>query len=113
VLDRDRHVHDVTIDPRDQNTLRSGFESSAWNQTTAVKTGRAYLALTSNGDIAIPDPATAKKFTSQPSAGRLAWLVDGENRLLDIVTPELQLDDSAGIAWRERDIRILWKVPPR
>jgi photosystem II stability/assembly factor-like uncharacterized protein len=31
VLDRDQHVYDVTIDPRDANTLyAAGFESSAW-----------------------------------------------------------------------------------
>lgn len=31
VLDRDRHVYDVTIDPRDANILyAAGFESSAW-----------------------------------------------------------------------------------
>jgi hypothetical protein len=31
VLDRDQHIYDVTIDPRDANILyASGFESSAW-----------------------------------------------------------------------------------
>jgi photosystem II stability/assembly factor-like uncharacterized protein len=31
VLDRDRHVYDVTIDPRNPNTLyAAGFESTAW-----------------------------------------------------------------------------------
>jgi photosystem II stability/assembly factor-like uncharacterized protein len=31
VLERDRHIYDVTIDPRDPRTLyASGFESSAW-----------------------------------------------------------------------------------
>ncbi len=31
VLERDRHIYDVTIDPMDHRTLyASGFESSAW-----------------------------------------------------------------------------------
>src|SRR6266850_5121263 len=40
------------------------------NQTTAVKAGREYLALTSNGGIAsFPTPKTPKKFTLQHLAG--------------------------------------------
>ena len=34
VLDRDQHIYDVTIDPRDTNILyASGFESSAWRSS--------------------------------------------------------------------------------
>jgi photosystem II stability/assembly factor-like uncharacterized protein len=34
VLDRDQHVYDVTVDPRDANILyASGFESSAWRSS--------------------------------------------------------------------------------
>jgi hypothetical protein len=34
VLDRDQHIYDVTIDPRDANILyASGFESSAWRSS--------------------------------------------------------------------------------
>ena len=34
VLDRDQHIYDVTVDPRDANVLyASGFESSAWRST--------------------------------------------------------------------------------
>ena len=34
VLDRDQHIYDVTVDPRNANTLyAAGFESSAWRST--------------------------------------------------------------------------------
>ena len=34
VLDKDRHIYDITIDPRDANVLyAAGFESSAWRST--------------------------------------------------------------------------------
>src|SRR5712664_4545444 len=48
------------------------------NQTTAVKTGRAYLDLTSSGDIAsFPTPKTPRKFTSLHLAeafGMARWM---------------------------------------
>jgi len=38
VLDRDQHIYDVTIDPRDTNILyASGFESSAWRSSDRGK----------------------------------------------------------------------------
>ena len=34
MLDRDQHIYDVTVDPRNANTLyAAGFESSAWRST--------------------------------------------------------------------------------
>ncbi len=34
VLDRDQHIYDVTVDPRDANILyAAGFESSAWRSS--------------------------------------------------------------------------------
>src|SRR6266852_4351767 len=48
------------------------------NQTTAVKTGHAYLDLTSSGDIAsFPTPKTPRKFTSLHLAeafGMARWM---------------------------------------
>ena len=93
VLDRDRHVYDVTIDPRDAKKLyASGFESSAWKSNDR---GENWVRIPGFnfkwGHRVIPDPEDPKKvYITTFGGGVWHGSVDGEDRPLDIVTPELQ-----------------------
>jgi len=84
------------------------------NQATAGKTGRAYPALTLNGDIAsFPIPKIPKKFTSQPLAGAFGmapWM----GKIVHWTSLRLSFsrDGSAGIFWQKRDKKSPWKVLP-
>ncbi len=93
VLDRDRHVYDVTIDPRDAKTLyASGFESSAWKSNDRGERWARIPGFNFKwGHRVIPDPEDPKKVYITTFGGGV-WhsFVDGEDRPLDIVTPELQ-----------------------
>jgi photosystem II stability/assembly factor-like uncharacterized protein len=92
VLDRDRHVYDVTIDPRNADVLyASGFESSAWRSTDRgghwtripgfnFKWGHRVIL-----DPTDPDSIYITTFGGSIWHGR----VDGESRIVDIATPEL------------------------
>ena len=52
-LDRDRHVYDVTIDPRNSSILyATGSNRPRGNHPIAANTGRAFRALISSGVIA-------------------------------------------------------------
>lgn len=92
VLDRDRHVYDVTIDPRDPNVLyAAGFESSAWKSSDRGETWTRIPGFNFKwGHRVIPDPDDAKKIYITTFGGGV-WhgSVEGEDRPLDIVTPEL------------------------
>jgi photosystem II stability/assembly factor-like uncharacterized protein len=93
VLDRDRHVYDVTVDPRDPRILyASGFESSAWKSDDRGENWTRIPGFNFKwGHRVIPDPADPKKvYITTFGGGVWHGSVDGENRLLDIVTPELQ-----------------------
>jgi photosystem II stability/assembly factor-like uncharacterized protein len=92
VLDRDQHVYDVTIDPRDAKVLYAcGFESSAWRSTDA---GEHWTRIPGYnfkwGHRVIPDPENAMKVYITTFGGSV-WhgAVDGEDRPLDIATPEM------------------------
>jgi photosystem II stability/assembly factor-like uncharacterized protein len=93
VLDRDRHVYDVTIDPRDARILyASGFESSAWKSNNH---GESWMRIPGFnfkwGHRVIADPEDPKKvYITTFGGGVWHGSVDGENRPVDIVTPELQ-----------------------
>ena len=93
ILDRDRHVYDVTIDPRDAKKLyASGFESSAWKSNDR---GENWVRIPGFnfkwGHRVIPDPEDPKKvYITTFGGGVWHGSVDGEDRPLDIVTPELQ-----------------------
>jgi photosystem II stability/assembly factor-like uncharacterized protein len=93
VLGRDRHVYDVTLDPRDARILyASGFESSAWKSNDRGKSWTRIPGFNFKwGHRVIPDPEDSKKIYITTFGGGV-WhgSVDGENRPLDIVTPELQ-----------------------
>src|ERR1700674_5477332 len=78
------------------------------NRATAAKAGRAYLALTSNGDIAsFLTLKTPKKFTSQPSAGAFGMVLWMEE-IVHWTSSRLRfcLGDSAHRAWRDCPTRI-------
>src|SRR5712691_1216909 len=73
------------------------------NQTTAGKTGRAYLDLTLNGDIAsFPIPRTPKKFTSQRLAGA-SGMAPWMEKIVHWTSlrPSFSLDGSAETYWRK------------
>ena len=93
VLDRDRHVYDVAIDPRDARILyASGFESSAWKSSDRGENWTRIPGFNFKwGHRVIPDPEDPKKvYITTFGGGVWHGSVDGENRPLDIVTPELQ-----------------------
>jgi photosystem II stability/assembly factor-like uncharacterized protein len=93
VLDRDRHVYDVTIDPRDARMLyASGFESSAWKSNNHGESWTRIPGFNFKwGHRVIADPEDPKKvYITTFGGGVWHGSVDGENRPLDIVTPELQ-----------------------
>src|SRR6267378_637210 len=93
VLDRDRHVYDVSIDPRDAKILyASGFESSAWRSNDRGESWTRIPGFNFKwGHRVIPDPEDPKRvYITTFGGGVWHGSVDGENRPLDIVTPELQ-----------------------
>jgi photosystem II stability/assembly factor-like uncharacterized protein len=93
VLDRDRHVYDVAIDPRDARILyASGFESSAWKSNDRGESWTRIPGFNFKwGHRVIPDPEDPKKvYITTFGGGVWHGSLDGENRPLDIVTPELQ-----------------------
>jgi len=93
ILDRDRHVYDVTIDPRNSKVLyAAGFESSAWKSLDRGEHwGRIPGFNFKWGHRVIPDPEDARKvYITTFGGGVWHGSVDGENRSVDIATPELQ-----------------------
>jgi photosystem II stability/assembly factor-like uncharacterized protein len=93
VLDRDRHIYDITIDPRDRNILYAdGFESSAWR---SVDRGEHWTRIAGFnfkwGHRVIPDSQNPNMVYITTFGGGV-WYgsVDGEDRPLDIMTPQLQ-----------------------
>ena len=93
VLERDRHIYDVTIDPRDANTLyAAGFESSAWRSTDRGENWMRIPGFNFKwGHRVIPDPDNPKMIYITTFGGGV-WYgsADGEDRPLDIMTPQLQ-----------------------
>jgi photosystem II stability/assembly factor-like uncharacterized protein len=93
VLDRDRHVYDVTIDPRNPDLLyAAGFESSAWRSTDR---GEHWTRIPGYnfkwGHRVIPDPDDPAKVYVTTFGGSV-WhgRVDGADQPVDIMTPQLQ-----------------------
>lgn len=92
-LDRDRHVYDVTIDPRDAKILyAAGFESSAWRSTDRGEHWKRIPGFNFKwGHRVIPDPEDRQKvYITTFGGGVWHGSVNGEDRPLDIATPELQ-----------------------
>ncbi|MDP9338538.1 MAG: hypothetical protein M3P45_06685 [Acidobacteriota bacterium] len=93
VLDRDRHVYDVIIDPRDAKILyAAGFESSAWRSTDQGITWSRIPGFNFKwGHRVTPDPADVKKvYITTFGGGVWHGSVDGEDRAVDITTPEMR-----------------------
>lgn len=92
VLDRDQHVYDVTIDPRDAKVLYAcGFESSAWRSSDAGEHWSRIPGYNFKwGHRVIPDPEDAMKVYITTFGGSV-WhgAVNGEDRPVDISTPEM------------------------
>ncbi len=92
VLDRDRHVYDVTVDPRDPQVLyAAGFESSAWRSADRGEHWTRIPGFNFKwGHRVIPDPADPKKVYVTTFGGSV-WhgLVNGSPQAVDIATPEL------------------------
>jgi len=93
VLDRDRHIYDVTIDPQDANILyAAGFESSVWRSTDRGEHWTRIPGFNFKwGHRVIPDPQNPKMVYITTFGGGV-WYgsVDGEDRPLDIMTSQLQ-----------------------
>jgi photosystem II stability/assembly factor-like uncharacterized protein len=93
VLDRDRHVYDVTIDPRNPDLLyAAGFESSAWRSTDRGEHWTRIPGFNFKwGHRVIPDPEDPAKVYITTFGGSV-WhgRVDGERKPVDIMTPQLQ-----------------------
>jgi len=89
VLDKDRHIYDVTIDPRDPNVIyAAGFESSAWR---SADRGLHWTRIPGFnfkwGHRVVPDPLNPNEVYVTTFGGSV-WhgAIDGQQRGGDIAT---------------------------
>jgi hypothetical protein len=92
VLDRDQHVYDVTIDPRDPNLLYAcGFSSSAWRSEDRGLTWRRIRGYNFKwGHRVVPDPGDPEMIFVTTFGGSV-WYgpARGDPKAVeDIVTPQ-------------------------
>jgi photosystem II stability/assembly factor-like uncharacterized protein len=93
VLDRDRHVYDVTIDPRNPKILyAAGFESSAWRSSDRGEHWTRIPGFNFKwGHRVIPDPEDPHKvYITTFGGGVWHGSVTEDDRPLDIATPQLK-----------------------
>jgi len=93
VLDRDRHIYDVTIDARDPKILyAAGFESSAWRSTDRGEHWSRIPGFNFKwGHRVIPDPSDPQKvYITTFGGGVWHGTITNDDRPLDIATPELR-----------------------
>jgi photosystem II stability/assembly factor-like uncharacterized protein len=92
VLDKDRHIYDVTIDPQDPNVLyAAGFESSAWRSADrGLHWNRIPGFNFKWGHRVIPDPLHPDDVYITTFGGSV-WhgAISGQQRGADIATPVL------------------------
>jgi len=92
VLDKDRHIYDVTIDPQDPNVLyATGFESSAWRSADrGLHWTRVPGFNFKWGHRVIPDPLHRDEVYITTFGGSV-WhgAINGQGRDADIATPVL------------------------
>jgi photosystem II stability/assembly factor-like uncharacterized protein len=93
VLEKDRHIYDVTIDPSDSSILyAAGFESSAWR---SADRGLHWTRIPGFNfkwaQRVIPDPLDHNKIYITTFGGSV-WhgSINGEGRAVDIATPALE-----------------------
>lgn len=93
VLDRDHHVYDVTIDPRNPKVLyASGFESSAWRSADRGEHWQRISGFNFKwGHRVIPDPEDPNAIYVTTFGGSV-WhgSVNGKPAPVDIATSELE-----------------------
>jgi photosystem II stability/assembly factor-like uncharacterized protein len=93
VLDQDRHIYDVTIDPSNPDVLyAAGFESSAWRSADrGLHWNRIPGFNFKWGHRVIPDPMDHNKIYIATFGGSV-WhgSVNGEDKPVDIATPVLE-----------------------
>jgi photosystem II stability/assembly factor-like uncharacterized protein len=93
VLDKDRHIYDVTIDPQDTNVLyATGFESSAWRSADrGLHWSRIPGFNFKWGHRVIPDPLHRDEVYITTFGGSV-WhgAIDGQTGDVDIATPVLE-----------------------
>lgn len=95
-LDRDQHVYDISIDPRDPNIVYAcGFESSAWRSTDRGETWQRIKGYNFKwGHRVIPDPQNPTMIYVTTFGGSV-WYgpAAGDPRAVeDIVTPVLSYE---------------------
>ena len=92
VLDKDRHIYDVTIDPRDPKVIyATGFESSAWRSPDrGLHWSRISGFNFKWGHRVIPDPLNRDEVYITTFGGSV-WhgAIHGQQRSADIATPVL------------------------
>jgi photosystem II stability/assembly factor-like uncharacterized protein len=93
VLDKDRHIYDVTVDPEDSNVLyAAGFESSAWRSADrGLHWSRIPGFNFKWGQRVIPDPLHHDSVYITTFGGSV-WhgAINGQPRPVDIATPVLE-----------------------
>jgi len=92
VLEKDRHIYDITVDPSDPDVLyAAGFESSAWR---SADRGLHWTRIPGFnfkwGQRVIPDPLDHNKIYITTFGGSV-WhgSINGKKEAVDIVTPAL------------------------
>jgi photosystem II stability/assembly factor-like uncharacterized protein len=93
VLDKDRHIYDVTVDPENSTVLyAAGFESSAWRSADrGLHWSRIPGFNFKWGQRVIPDPLHHDEVYITTFGGSV-WhgAINGEPRPVDIATPVLE-----------------------
>ena len=93
VLEKDRHIYDVTVDPKDPNTFyATGFESSAWRSSDRGLHWTRIPGFNFKwGQRVIPDPLHHDEVYITTFGGSV-WhgKVNGQQKPVDIVTPVLE-----------------------
>jgi photosystem II stability/assembly factor-like uncharacterized protein len=91
VLQRDRHIYDVTIDPRDSSILyAAGFESSAWISRDRGEHWKRISAYNFKwGHRVLPDPEDSGKVYITTFGGGVWHVSLKTSPSRDIATPEL------------------------
>jgi photosystem II stability/assembly factor-like uncharacterized protein len=95
-LDRDQHVYDVTVDPRDPKTVYAcGFESSVWRSTDRGKTWKRIQGYNFKwGHRVIPDPQNPAMIYVATYGGSV-WhgpAAGDSSAVEDIITPVLSYE---------------------